>query len=159
MHNMDREGYIEVFRGDDSDALGYQTITATIQTEVDLSGCSAHFVFLDFEQVFTEIPEDKRLTIVIPASQSRKFPVGIQFATVYIVDNEGKKRTFSTNVPVIVKNRTECLVGQEPVKIIFNPLPQLMTGKVFDMECNDWTFRQKLALLWKALGGTVENEE
>lgn len=46
--------------------------------------------------------------------------------------------------------------GSAPVAV---PLAPDLTGETFDMECNDWRFRQALAKIWSRLGGTVEHEE
>ena len=60
----ERHQYIVLFRGDDSDFVGNQQILLKLKTELDLTGCKAHFRFLDFKQDFDEIPADKTLELV-----------------------------------------------------------------------------------------------
>lgn len=44
---MNNTSVIEIFRGDDTDALGYQTIHGIITTDFDLTGCTVVFRYLD----------------------------------------------------------------------------------------------------------------
>lgn len=127
---MNTTNYIRIFRGDDSDALGYQTIVGTIKTDLDLTGCKAVFRFLGFYAEFNPIPEDKKLTIVIPAQASRGFPPGVGYASLKVFDSLGKIRTFTNRIPVIVDTMTpSCGCGE--FEVSFSPFPELEPLKIF----------------------------
>lgn len=127
---MNTTNYIRIFRGDDSDALGYQTIVGTIKTDIDLAGCKAVFRFLGFYAEFNPIPDDKKLTIVIPAQASRGFPPGVGYASLKVIDTYGKIRTFTNRIPVIVDTMTpSCGCGE--FEVSFSPFPELEPLKIF----------------------------
>lgn len=127
---MNTTNYIRIFRGDDSDALGYQTIVGTIKTDLDLTGCKAVFRFLGFYAEFDPIPEDKKLTIVVPAQASRGFPPGVGYASLKVIDAYGKIRTFTNRIPVIVDTMTpSCGCGE--FEVSFSPFPELEPLKIF----------------------------
>lgn len=128
MNGMD---YIKIFRGDDSDALGYQTIVGTIKTDLDLTGCRAIFRYLGFFQEFDPIPEDGKLTIVIPAQSSRGFPPGVGYASLKVYDQLGKVRTFTNRIPVIVDAMTPVCPCGGNFEVSFSPFPELEPLKIF----------------------------
>ena len=127
---MNTKSIIEIFRGDDSDALGYQTIVGTIHTDLDLTGCKAVFRYLGFFQEFDPIPEDKKLTIVIPSASSMQFPPGFGYASLKVYDIDRKVRTFTNRIPVFVKTMTPCIGGGE-FDVEFSPFPELAPLKIF----------------------------
>ena len=127
---MNTKSIIEIFRGDDSDALGYQTIVGTIHTDLDLTGCKAVFRYLGFFQEFDPIPEDKKLTIVIPSASSMQFPPGFGYASLKVYDIDRKVRTFTNRIPVFVKTMTPCMGGGE-FDVEFSPFPELEPLKIF----------------------------
>ena len=127
---MNTKSIIEIFRGDDSDALGYQTIVGTIHTDLDLTGCKAVFRYLGFFQEFDPIPEDKKLTIVIPSASSMQFPPGFGYASLKVYDIDRKVRTFTNRIPVFVKTMTPCMGGGE-FDVEFSPFPELAPLKIF----------------------------
>lgn len=62
------------------------------------------------------------------------------------------------------------ITGKPNIVLTVNNLPPDANGNVnvqggggitgtFDMECSDWDFRRVVAEVWKAMGGTVVNEE
>lgn len=127
---MNTKSIIEIFRGDDSDALGYQTIVGTIHTDLDLTGCKAVFRYLGFFQEFDPIPEDGKLTIVIPSASSMQFPPGFGYASLKVYDIDRKVRTFTNRIPVFVKTMTPCRGGGE-FDVEFSPFPELEPLKIF----------------------------
>ena len=127
---MNTKSIIEIFRGDDSDALGYQTIVGTIHTDLDLTGCKAVFRYLGFFQEFDPIPEDGKLTIVIPSASSMQFPPGFGYASLKVYDIDRKVRTFTNRIPVFVKTMTPCRGGGE-FDVEFSPFPELAPLKIF----------------------------
>ena len=96
--------YFVMFRGDDTDFAGNQRFVVELQTELDLTGMTAHFRLLGFQQDFDEIPNDKKLEIVIPASSTSKFPLGSADAEVWLIDSEDRRRTVANRIHFIVTN-------------------------------------------------------
>lgn len=121
---------IAIFRGDDTDALGYQTIVGTIRTDLDLTGCKAVFKYLSFSAEFDPIPEDKKLTVIIPASETKKFPPGLGYASLRVYDSEGKLCTFSNRIMVFVATKTP-MFGNAEFEVDFNVRPELEPLKIF----------------------------
>lgn len=121
---------IAIFRGDDTDALGYQTIVGTIRTDLDLTGCKAVFKYLSFSVEFDPIPEDKKLTVIIPASETKKFPPGLGYASLRVYDSEGKLCTFSNRIMVFVATKTP-MFGNAEFEVDFNVRPELEPLKIF----------------------------
>ena len=121
---------IAIFRGDDTDALGYQTIVGTIRTDLDLTGCKAVFKYLSFSVEFDPIPEDKKLTVIIPASETSKFPPGLGYASLRVYDAEGKLCTFSNRIMVFVATKTP-MFGNVEFEVDFNVRPELEPLKIF----------------------------
>jgi hypothetical protein len=148
--------YITIVHGDDTNALGYNTIPCTINTTLNLTGATVVFEFLDFKQEFTEVVTGEKFDIVIPKSATSEFPLGKQFASLYVIDSEGRRRTFNNMIPI---NVTLCPMPDEGnVEVEFNPIEQIMEGDNFDMYCSDWEFRKQFAILIKKLGATATNE-
>lgn len=148
--------YITIVRGDSTDALGYNTIPCTVNTTLDLTGATVVFSFLDFKQEFTDVVSGEPFNIVIPWEETKKFPVGVQFASLYVIDAEERRRTFNNMIPVKV---TLCPMPDEGnVEVEFNPIEQIMEGDNFDMYCSDWEFRKQFSILIKKLGATTTNE-
>ena len=98
----DKTTKIIIFKGDDTDFLGNQKIRITIDTKLDISNCSAHFRFLNYEKEWDRIPEEKTLDIVFSAEQTGMFPLGIANATLWLVDNHNKKRTIANRIQIVV---------------------------------------------------------
>lgn len=121
---------IAIFRGDDTDALGYQTIVGTIKTDLDLTGCKAVFKYLSFSVEFNPIPADKKLTVIIPASETKKFPPGLGYASLRVYDAEGKLCTFSNRIMVFVATKTP-MFGNAEFEVDFNVRPELEPLKIF----------------------------
>lgn len=152
----ENKDYIVVVKGDDTNALGYNTIPCIVNTTLDLTGATVVFKFLDFKQEFTDVVSGESFNIVIPSSETSKFPLGVQYASLYVIDSEGRKRTFNNMIPVCV--RLTPLPESGNVEVEFSPIEQIMEGNNFDMFCSDWEFRQQFALLIKKLGSTATNE-
>lgn len=98
---------ITIHRGDDTDFTGNQEIVISIDTDIDLTGYTAKFRFLDFTKSFTsEEVVTKELSITIGAEDTKKFPLGEQFATLWLYDENGKIKTLCNRIPVVVTNRS-----------------------------------------------------
>jgi hypothetical protein len=114
--------YIVLFRGDDTDFAGNQEIKIKLETKMSLEGVSAHFKFLDFEQDFDTIPEDKELRLVFPANVTKQFPIGSMDAELYLVDKRRKRRT--------IANRIHIVVTQSVAEAYDNTDPQAITVSI-----------------------------
>ena len=178
-----RPQYIVLFKGDDSDFIGNQEIIVELKTQIPLAGCKAYFKFLNYIQVFSEIPEDGKLTLVFPRSETEKFPLCVADGKLWLEDGNGKERTIDNRIHICVTNSvpeaycscdpqaiTVVVSGGEYVKTVNGERPDengnvnvsvsgiLADVDVFDMYSNDWEFREAFAKLWKAVGGSVINE-
>lgn len=155
--------YIVLFKGDDSDFSQNQTIDIFLQTDIDTTGCKAHFQFMDFKQDFDEIPADKKLHLVFPSDKTKDFPLGAADAKLWLEKN-GKIRTASNRIHIVVTNSVKEAYDpddQQAITVVitggtYHPLSQT---DIFDMECNDWEFRKVVAKLWETLGGKVLNND
>lgn len=166
---MANSQFIVLFQGDDTDFIGNQEITVELKTGLDISKCSAHFKFLDFVQDFETIPEDGKLRLVFPEESTREFPLGAMDAEIWLVDQNGKRRTVANRIHIVV---TKCLAEaycnecEQAITVVIsnNSLTwdaitkPLTANDVFDIECSDWEFRKIVARAWKLLGGGVKNE-
>ena len=101
---INRPSYIVLFKGDDSDFQGNQSVDIVIDTELDTTGMKAHFRFMDFVQDFNSIPENKTLSLVFPNAKTSEFPLGAADATLRFEDASGKFRTVSNRIHIVVTN-------------------------------------------------------
>ena len=168
-----RDNFFRIFKGDDTDFTGNQTLIVKLETEMSLAGMTAHVRFLDFQQDFDPIPENKELEIVISAEQSAKFPLGCTDGSIWLTDSSGKKRTVANRVHFVVTNRVEDAYDsddEQAITVIItsgvidnigwtNIIKPLTDENVFDMECSDWNFRKVVARIWQELGGKVKNND
>jgi len=158
-----KDQFFILYRGDDSDFTGNQEIIIELQTTLVLTGCKAHFKFLDFKQDFNTIPADKKLHLVFPKASTAKFPLGAMDAELWLEDSNQKRRTVANRIHVVVTQSVgEAYDTSDPQAIsvvITNGVRIFSQSDVFDMECSDWQFRKALAKLWTAIGGKVENND
>jgi len=164
------DSYIILFKGDDSDFTGNQTIEVKIDTTLDLTNCKATFKFLDYVQTFNSIPASKVLQLTFPAAQTKLWSLGSFDAEMWLTDANNKRRTVANRIHIVITKSvkdaydnpdTQAITvvvsgGTVPWDKIGKPLAQT---DVFDMECSDWQFRKVCARLWTELGGKVENND
>lgn len=98
---------IVLFKGDSTNFQNAQHVEVVIDTDIPLDGCSAHFEFLDFSQNWKPIPADKTLKLTISMEVTKRFPLGMNFATVYLQDSAGRRRTLTNTIPVHVTNNVD----------------------------------------------------
>lgn len=155
--------YLVLFKGDDSDFIGNQNIVLNLETDLDLTGCKAHFKFLDFAQDFTEIPEDKQLELVFPKAQTAKFPLGAMDAELWLEDSTGKRRTVSNRIHIVVTNSVPEAYNNEDTQAITVTIASGSGGidptKILEgvtMETNTLVkIREAIQTIGTALGATV----
>ena len=159
--------YFVLYRGDSSDFPGNQELIVEINTTRDLTGCSAHFQFQDYRIDFDSIPADKKLHLVFPSSETKKFTIGASDAKLWLTYGSGtdeKTRTVENRIHVVVTNNVdEAYDNDDPqavtVTISGGGWHPLTDADIFDMECNDWQFRKVVAKVWETLGGKVLNND
>lgn len=165
-----KDQFFILYRGDDSNFTGNQEIIIELQTTLDLTGCKAHFKFLDFQQDFNPIPADKKLHLVFPKASTARFPVGAMDAELWLEDTNQKRRTVANRIHIVItQSISEAYDSSDPQAITVvigggyvdwkNVTKPLTTANVFNMECSDWQFRKVVARLWTELGGKVENND
>lgn len=158
--------YFVIYRGDDTDFPGNQELIVNLNTTRDLTDCSAHIEFQGFTQDFDEIPEDKKLRLIFPSSETKKFALGAADAKLWLTygnSDQKKIHTVENKIHVVVTNRVdEAYDNDDPQAItvdISNGWHPFTDDDVFDMECSDWEFRKVVAKVWETLGGKVENND
>ena len=105
--NFCKHKYFVIYRGDSSDFPGNQELIVEINTTIDLTGCSAHFQFQDYRIDFDSIPADKKLHLVFPSSETKKFTLGASDAKLWLTYGSGtdeKTRTVENRIHIIVTN-------------------------------------------------------
>ena len=97
---------IAIFRGDDTAFAGANSVRVTIGTSVSLSGCRAEFNLCG---VVKQIPDASTgtFTVAFTAEETAAMPLGVQCATVRVFDSQGRVRTASNTVRVLVTDRVD----------------------------------------------------
>ena len=124
------ENYFVIYKGDDTDFIEGQSLVVEISTDIDLDGSTATFSFLGFSQTFDPIPSDKKLNIIIPHSETAKFPVGMVEATVTITNSSSKIRTVSNTIPIIVTQSVDEAYSPDNPNAISVTLSNGETGRL-----------------------------
>ena len=94
---------ITLRQGDDSNALGRE-IKITLDTDLDLTGCSAAFQLGDFRQEFADIAS-KELFVVIPASESANLPDGELNGALKIYDANRLALTVAHEIKFLIEKK------------------------------------------------------
>lgn len=119
--NCCKHKYFVIYRGDSSDFPGNQELIIEIETERDLTGCSAHFQFQDYRIDFDSIPADKKLRLIFPSSETKKFTLGSSDAKLwltYVTDAATKTRTVENRIHIVVTNNvSEAYDNDDPQAI------------------------------------------
>lgn len=110
--------YITLYRGDDSNFEFNQKVTLVIKTELDLSGCSAHFSLFGVQQDFETIPSDKTLELVFSSADTAKFPLGMANGKMWLTDSEGRIRTVSDSIHFCITKDVEKAYGDSSEQTI-----------------------------------------
>ena len=124
------ENYFVIYKGDDTDFIEGQSLVVEISTDIDLDGSTATFSFLGFSQTFDPIPSDKKLNIIIPHSETAKFPVGMVEATVTITNSSSKIRTVSNTIPIKVTQSVDEAYSPDNPNAISVTLSNGETGRL-----------------------------
>lgn len=151
---------ILIYRGDNSNALGLQTINLKIKTELDLTGCTLFFKFLDFEESFTEFSEnetEQQFIISIDSETSFSFPLGLQHAVVYITDKDGRRRTLANDILVLVTDdlKTAYDISNDIDVVIPSDYRNALIGTEFDEGSTIRELRKFVGKIGKTLGADI----
>lgn len=148
--------------GDDTGVMGLNPITIGLKTELDIEGCTFVFSFLGFEQRFTDLQKDDEgvvhMTVNMTAQQTAKFPLGLQYATVWIEDEEGKRFTLTDDILVLVTiDADEAKSGNTIVIEIHGggDASTLLNGVSWSEGGSIGSLREFLAKVGRALGADI----
>lgn len=103
-----RSPYLILFRGDDTDFSLNKAIRFTMtDSGFDLTGMTLHFFLLGIDKEFTDFSPERSCELTFSAEETKQFPVGTSLATLYLIDENGKKHTLTTTLPVRVTLDTD----------------------------------------------------
>lgn len=98
-----RSPYLILFRGDDTDFSLNKAIRFTMtDSGFDLTGMTLHFFLLGIDKEFTDFSPERSCELAFSAEETKQFPVGTSLATLYLIDENGKRHTLTTTLPVRV---------------------------------------------------------
>jgi hypothetical protein len=100
--NCQNKKLITLIKTDDTDFAGRNFIRVNVKSEFDLTDYKLGFVLCGVLKEFSDLQED----IVINYSQveTEQFSLGINYATIYLEDADGRKKTLTNRIPVKVTN-------------------------------------------------------
>ena len=98
---------IVLYRGDDTDFMGNQDIKVSLDTELDLTGCTVHFTLLGLKRVITELDEGYSFTLTFSRDDTKDFPTGEVYAALWIEDAQSRRRTVADNIRFIITNNAQ----------------------------------------------------
>lgn len=100
--------FLIIFRGDDTNhELNKPIRFVMTDSGYSLDGMTLHFSFLDIDKTFTDFDSERSCELVFTAEETKLFPVGINFATLYLIDAKEKKHTLTNRLPVKVTLNAE----------------------------------------------------
>jgi hypothetical protein len=116
--------FLIIFRGDDTDHELNKSIRFVMtDSGYNLDGMTLHFSFLGIDKTFTDFDPERSCELVFTSEETKQFPVGINYATLYLIDAKGKKHTLTNTLPVkVTLNAEEAYNGLDiPVRFpMFN---------------------------------------
>lgn len=100
--------FLIIFRGDDTNHELNKSIRFVMtDSGYNLDGMTLHFSFLGVDKEFSNFDPERSCELVFTAEETKQFPVGISYATLYLIDAGGKKHTLTTTLPVKVTLNAE----------------------------------------------------
>lgn len=115
---------ITLIKGDDTNWNGEQPFEISIQTDYDLSdGFKAEFILCEVKKIFNSI-ENNKLYPVFTNKDTARFVLGDVFATLRILDAQGRVRTVKSDIPFHIvpgqfgNDPTTEVVQQDPITIV-----------------------------------------
>lgn len=158
-----------VYKGDDTAGEFGRHLQFTIKAMegMSLEGCTARFTVHNIEKTWTDITPGQKVEIVYTHDETAGMPVGAAYGVFRIIDRNGCIRTFEDSIPFLVtddirqvypcSSSVTVIVGQ---LVKWGDIQKPFTSEdEFDMLCSDWKFRKCVARLWKAMGGSVINDD
>lgn len=111
--------FLIIFRGDDTNHDLNKSIRFVMtDSGYSLEGMVLHFSFLGIDKEFSDFDPERSCELILTAEETRRLPVGISYATLYLIDSGGRKHTLTTTLPVkITLNAEEAYNGLDiPVR-------------------------------------------
>jgi hypothetical protein len=100
--------FLIIFRGDDTDHELNKSIRFVMtDSGYSLDGMTLHFSFLGIDKTFTDFDPERSCELVFTSEETKQFPVGINYATLYLIDTKEKKHTLTNRLPVKVTLNAE----------------------------------------------------
>jgi len=96
-----------ICKGDDIDFSRNNPIYLRILSKVDLTGLKLHFHFFDYCKIVDEIPSDGKIPMVFTADDTSEFPLGKNYASVWLEDETGKRRSVTKKIIIDVTTDPE----------------------------------------------------
>lgn len=149
---------IKIFKGDDTDFKGRVLRLSFGADGLDLTGCKAE---LSFCGIVKEIEcGGCEFILALSSSETAALPIGVHFATLRLIDGEGRRVTVSNTIRVMVTDSVAEVYGDTfGVNTLTVALPKVMAGETFDLGGSNGDVRQFLASLAERFGAKVINSE
>lgn len=152
--------------GDSTNAIGLTPLSITFHTELDLTGYSATFNFLDFSQTFTNLTPSDTGTIVLPvvmtSAQTSKFPLGYQYANITIADASNNKRTLVDHILILVTDNVSEVNGGNNIDItikVEGDIEHVLSGETWVKDGTISSLRDFIATIGRKLGANITTED
>ena len=150
---------IKIFKGDDTDFKGRVLRLSFGADGLDLTGCKAELSFCGIVKEI-ECGGGCEFILALSAAETAALPIGVHFATLRLIDGEGRRITVSNTIRVSVTDSVAAVYGDTfGVNTLTVALPKVMAGETFDLGGSNGDVRQFLASLAERFGAKVINSE
>lgn len=95
---------IVIFKGNDTDFEGNMRIYLRIESDVELDVSQIVFNFLGVEKTYPADYFNKNLIVSFTREESRKFPLGLAFGSLSVIDTNNCVRTLDNRIPIYITN-------------------------------------------------------
>lgn len=149
-----------IYKGDDTDFCGKNSLALKLKTQIDLAGCKVEFVFLGQKRTFAGREGMTVLPFVFTAAETATMPVGVHKAKVRVFDTEGRVRTVDEPRIKVTDDIREAYLAdgdQEIEVLVGRSTEQISSSDVFDCAVGVTEIKERLAYLWEKCGGMVIN--
>ena len=150
---------IKIYKGDDTDFNG-RVLRLTFGADgLNLAGCKAELSFCGIVKTL-DCSKGCDFLLVLAAAETAPLTLGRHFATLRLIDPQGRRVTVSNTIMVCVTDSVADVYGDEiGVDTMTVALPKVMAGETFDLGGTNADVRKFLVALAERLGATVVNSE
>ena len=150
---------IRIFKGDDTDFFG-RILRLTFGADgLDLTGCRAELSFCGIKKTI-DCAGGCDFIMALTAAETATMPIGRHFATMRLIDPQGRALTISNTIRILVTESVAEAYGNEVnVGTMTIALPKVMAGQTFDVGGSNADTRAFVAALAAKFGATVVNSE